>query len=308
MQAQKENHPKSGSAPAPLPKRRLGDRYDGYRLRNIDPIYQLVPIIMRTRTDAQVYYDDFVEIDALERFVNRMRAEGMPELRTIHVILAAMVRVISQKPRVNRFIAGKKLYARKHIRFAMAVKRAWNEDAESTEILPEFEPDDTLYEVVKKTEEAIGSIKNSESATSTDAIAKIFSYCPVFLKSFLVGAVRNLDKFGLMPKGIYQASPFHTSVFLTDVGSLGLPAVYHHLYELGTTSVFLAIGRKEYYPQANSAGEISAVKKLHLRYTIDERICDGYYFASAIKMMNRLLRNPESLLRKPEIVIREKVR
>ena len=293
---------------SPKPKRRFGDRYDGYRLRNVDPIYQLVPVIMRSRLDSQVLYDDYVDIAELERFVNAQRAGGLPGLRTIHVILAALLRVISQKPRINRFIAGKKLYARSEVRFSMAVKRAWNEDAESTEILPEFELDDTLSDVVAKTEKAISGIKSDDAPTDTDFVAKIFSFCPTFLKSFAVFAVRSLDKVGLMPRVIHKASPFHSSVFITDVGSLGVPPVYHHLYEFGTTSAFLSVGKKDVFPQALAEGEVVGRRMLHLRYVIDERICDGYYFASAIKLMNKLLKNPQVLLKKPELVIREKTR
>ena len=288
-------------------KRRLGDRYDGYKIRKVDPLFQLIPIIMRTRLDSQVLFDETIDITALEKFIKTMRAGEMPNLRLIHVIMAAAVRTISQRPRINRFVSGKKIYARSYIRFSIAVKRKMSIDGEETTVMPEFQPTDTLADVVKTLDRVFAEnlAGSADSENDTDIIAKVVGACPTFLKSMVVALVRGLDNHGLLPRFINQASPFHSSVFITDVGSLGIGPVYHHLYEFGTCSMFLAVGKKETQTVLSEDGAPMAKKLLPIRLVVDERICDGFYHASAIKLFKKYMKNPQLLLTPPENVVED---
>ena len=286
----------------PKRKRRFGDRYDGYRVRELDLPFHLIPVIMRNRCDSEVFFEEIIDIAPLEEFVRQKRRTDMPNLHYLHVVLAAMVRVYALRPRINRFVAGKKIFAHNNIRFAMTVKRTLAIDGEETEMIPEFQPTDTLQDVVKTFnkvhEDALRAETKEQNAS--DAYTRWFSYIPTWLKSFVVMVLRNLDKFGKMPKFIYRASPFHSSAYVTDVGSLGIDSVYHHLYEFGTTSLFLAMGKKNTQTVMNSNGEIEKQKTLTFRFVVDERICDGYYYASAIKLFRKYLKNPALLELPPE--------
>ncbi len=283
----------------PKRKRRWGDRYDGYRVRDLDLPFHIIPVIMRNRCDSEVFFEEKVDIAPLEEFVRLKRKEDLPNLHTMHVILAAMVRVYALRPRINRFVAGKKIFAHNNIRFGMTVKRTLSMNGEETEVLPMFNPTDTLRDVMETFNRELETAFDSENNQS-DSVNRFFSYIPTWLKSFVVMILRNLDKFGKLPKFIYRASPFHTSCYLTNVGSLGIDSVYHHLYEFGTNSCFLAIGKKltEYVPNAH--GTMEKKKVMNFRFVVDERICDGFYYANAIKLFCKYIKHPELLELPPE--------
>ena len=289
--------PKVSLAEKPKRKRRFGDRYDGYRVKKLDTQFWIVPNIMRTRTDSQVFFNEVIGVGELDRYIHKKREGEIPNLRMIHVIIAATIRLFAERPRLNRFIAGKKIFAHNNIRLSMSIKRSMTDDGEETEILPVFEPTDTLYDVVRKFEDALS--ESIEEATkqnnNTDKVAGALSHIPTWLKSFVVFAIRNLDKIGLMPKMI-----FHSSVFITDVGSLGIDSIYHHLYEFGTTSCFIAMGKKQFVPFVRPDGTLGQRKIINFRFVLDERICDGYYYAASIKKFRRYIKHPELLELPPE--------
>lgn len=260
---------------------------------------------MRSRIDAQNYYEDRIYIDKLERYIRLKRKDGLKNLSFLYIVLAAIVRTISQNPRLNRFVAGRKIYARNEILVSFVVKREMNEDSPETTLKIKFEPTDTLTDVIEKVDEAIKEYKSTSAINDTERTAKLIMMCPGFFVRFLVWFLRKLDNIGLMPKFINEVSPFHTSVFITDLGSLGIQPVYHHLYEFGTTSIFIAFGakRKGWVLDANK--NIVQKKYIDVKITTDERIVDGYYYAKAFKLFKRLLENPERLELPPEKVVED---
>lgn len=288
----------------PKRKRRWGDRYDGYRVRELDLPFWLIPNIMRTRSDSQIFFEESINIEALERFVREKRATDMPNLRLLHVVIAAMVRILALRPRINRFVAGKKIYAHNNIRLSMSIKRSLTDDGEETEILPVFEPTDTLADVMIRFNTALEEAvcEESKGENKTDIVNRALAFIPTWMKSLVLFAVRNLDKVGLMPKVIYRASPFHSSAYITDVGSLGIDSIYHHLYDFGTTSCFLAMGKKMTETYLNEDGSVGKRKMINFRFVLDERICDGHYYAASIKLFRKYIKHPELLELPPESI------
>ena len=283
-------------------KYRLGDRHDGYRVRDLDLPFMIIPNIMRTRVDSQVFFNIPIDIEVLEKYVRQKRRDGIPDIRLMHVFIAALVRMFATRPRVNRFVSGKKIYAHKDISFSMSVKRSLTDNGEETEICPVFEPTDTIYEITEKFNNAWKEVLVKEDGKDhgTDKLNRIVGVVPTFLKTFIVFALRNLDKVGLMPKIVTKLSPFHASAYVTDVGSLGIDSIYHHLYEFGTCSCFMAIGKKQYVPFVKDDGTLGEKKVINLRFVLDERICDGHYYANSLKAFRRLLKHPELLELPPE--------
>ncbi len=286
-------------------RRRFGDRYDGYRVKNLDPVFTVIPHIMRTRLDSQIFFEEQIDISGLRKFIVENRKD-IPGLSMYHFFVAALVRTVAQRPRVNRFVSGRKIFARNYIRVSLTVKKSMHEDGEEGNLTPDFEPTDTLQDVTEKFNAALAEVRAEEEATAsgndTDAIVKLLNYLPGFLIKFVVWAIRSLDSVGLMPKIINKVSPFHSSVFVTNVGSIGLNPVYHHLYEFGTTSMFMAIGKKEIVNTLNRDGTLEHKHVINMRFVLDERICDGYYFASAIKLFKHYVKNPELLLTPPDYI------
>lgn len=284
-------------------KRRFGDRYDGYRVRAQDPMFRIIPYIMRSRIDSQVFFDEQIDSSSLRKFILEHRGD-IPNLSTYHIIVAAAIRTIAQKPRLNRFVSGNKIYSRNYIRASLTVKQSMNENADESLVMPEFEPTDTLYDVATKFNESVSEVKAEGEAVGnkTDLTIKLINMLPGFLIKFVVWALRKLDAIGKMPKIINKVSPFHSSLYVTNVGSIGINSVYHHLYEFGTTSIFLAIGKNTAVREINNDGSIENKNVINIRLVIDERICDGFYCASAIRHFKRLMKNPELLLDPPEYI------
>ncbi len=285
-------------------KRRFGDRYDGYRIKSNDPMFGVIPHIMRSRLDCQVFFEEQIDISNLREFILEHRKE-MPGLSAYHLFVAAVVRTIAQKPRLNRFVSGRKIYARNYIRASLTVKTSRSEDAEEAVVMPEFVPTDTLYEVVERFNEQVKEAKKQDEeakGNETDALVKILNILPGFVLKFVVWTLRNLDAVGWMPKLINRVSPFHSSLYITNVGSIGINSVYHHLYEFGTTSMFMAIGKKETVREIQSDGKVESKTVINTRFTLDERICDGHYYATAIKLFKYYMKNPELLLLPPDYV------
>lgn len=279
-------------------RRRLGDRYDGFRVRNMDPTFFVIPQIMRTRLDSQIFFEEQIDISGLRKFIVDHRDE-IPGLSMYHLFVAAIIRTIIERPRINRFVSGRKIYSRSYIRASLTIKKSMEDNGEEGQLTPEFETTTTLRDVVEKFNAALLEAKAEEEKSKgndTDLTIRILSALPGFILKFVVWALRNLDAVGLMPKVINRVSPFHSSIFVTNVGSIGLSPVYHHLYEFGTTSAFMAIGKKETVNELTREGEVITKHVINTRFVLDERICDGYYFASAIKLFKYYMKNPEKLL------------
>lgn len=242
-------------------------------------------------------------ITEIEKFVREHAATDIPGLKTYHVVIAAMIRLISQRPYLNRFVMGSKIYARNHISISMALKRSMSDDSETTTIKPIFKHDDILKDVVEKFNEAVEANKKVVKENQTDFVAKLIGNLPGIFVKFVVGTLANLDKVGLMPKVINKVSPFHTSLFITNLGSIGINPIYHHIYEFGTTSVFVALGKKYTEREIDEEGNVVRRRYVDLKVVADERICDGYYYALSMRMLAKIFRNPEVLLKKPESVV-----
>ncbi|HPE16605.1 MAG TPA: hypothetical protein PK597_06585 [Oscillospiraceae bacterium] len=274
--------------------RHFGDRPDGWRVRKVNDVNWLIPYIMRTRLDSQNHFDERVSVEKVEQFIRAHRKE-IPELSTMHVFVAAMVRLLALRPQLNRFVMWNKLFARNRIEMSLMVKRAFSDEGEETAIKPSFQPEDTIYDVVRRMQEEIEAKGRVGQSAGIDKTAHLLGLFPPFLLRFVIFLFRWMDNLWCVPRFIYDASPFHCSFFLTNVGSLGIGSIYHHLYEFGTCSIFLALGRK--------GRTASGGKTVSLRFVLDERICDGYYYAYSMRVLRRILANPDVLLTPPEEVV-----
>lgn len=276
----------------------------GRRIRGMTPYMRITAFVMRDRGDASNYFRDTVEVTELEKFMREKRREGYPGLGMLHMFIASYVRTISQKPQLNRYVSGQRAYARKNIEVVMTVKKAMEENGGETSIKVVFDPTDTVYDVYTKLNAAIDHVKNG-SETATGDLAGILVKIPRLLLKFIVWLLCILDYFHIMPKLVLEASPFHGSMIITDIGSLGIPPIYHHLYNFGNLPIFIAFGAKRRVYEMNKDGVVE--EKRYVDYTIvtDERICDGYNYAQGLKMLKHNLMHPERLTVPPEKVVQD---
>lgn len=280
-------------------RRIFRDRSDGRRIKAKDPFFRIIPYIMKERSDAQVFFEQTINLDEVYSLTKKMRKDGV-KVRFVHIVIAALVRVLSQKPKGNRFIAGKKAYSRNEISISIAIKKSMDIDSPESIIKLVFAPTDTLHDVIEKVNTAFEeNVEKMNSQNDTDKAAKFFNMLPGFLLNISIGFLKFLDNHRMFPKFLINLSPFHSSIFVVDLGSIGIPSAYHHIYNFGTTTVFVAFGTKDKEISTNSENEISTRKTMNFKYVVDERVVDGYYFASAIKLFKVIMHNPEQLLEAP---------
>jgi pyruvate/2-oxoglutarate dehydrogenase complex dihydrolipoamide acyltransferase (E2) component len=256
---------------------------------------------MPNRTGANNLFSESAEITELERYIRRKRKEGLTGFSMTHAVLAAYVRTVAKYPALNRFIAGQRIYSRgEDIAVCMTVKKELTVQAPDSLIKVHLHPSDTAADVCRKFNEKVEEAKN-EMETTADATVAGFMVIPGLVLKFAVWLLKCLDYFGLVPQFLLEISPFHGSVYFTNVGSLGIKPIFHHLYDFGTVPVFCAFGRKRRTEEIKD-GEIVERKYLDLTFNLDERICDGFYYASATKYFLRLLSRPDVLDNPPELV------
>lgn len=271
----------------------FGFRSDGRKLKTIGPFFRVIPHVMKKRSDSHVYYSQDIPLSPLDEYISKKEKEGI-KISYMNIIYAALVRLLAEKPALNRFVMNGRTYSRNKIYISLAIKKEMTDEREETTIKIPFTGSENIFEVKERLDGTIAKNKDIAAQNSTDKLARFLWLVPNWLIKFIVNTLIFLDKHGMMPKAIINASPFHTSAFLTNVGSLGIDAIYHHIYDFGTTGVFLAMGKKKKsYIFEDDA--ILEEKTISLAWVADERICDGFYYATALKSFNRYMKKPELL-------------
>lgn len=281
-----------------------GDRTDGRRVRNLPPMAQVSPYFMVHRNESSNLVSVPIEITAVERYIRQKRKEGLSNFGITHVLLACYCRGIAKFPAVNRFLSGQRVYSRGNdIQFCMVVKKEMTTDAPDSSFKLHLSPSDTAEEIYHKFNSAVEKIKSTALDSNFDLTTAAFSMIPGVLLKFAIWLLKLLDYFGMLPKFLLEVSPFHGSVFFTSMGSLGIPPIYHHLYDFGNLPVFCAFGAKRRELQVQEDGSVVQRKYVDLNVVTDERICDGFYYATFLKYFTRLLRHPEQFDVPPEEVV-----
>ncbi len=288
-----------GKKPGKEKKKRFKE---GRRIKTITPMSIFMPYVMKHRNDASNFISDSIDISAIEDYVFKKRTEGCKSFGIMHVIIAAYVRTVAEKPGVNRFIRGQRIWARNNIEVMLTIKKEMKLNSPDTclKIFPE--PTDTSTDIYNRINDLV--IENKKEGESDfDKTAKALTSIPGLIIRGVVGFLNFLDYFSLLPRFLTKVSPFHGSFFITSMGSLGIPPIYHHIYNFGNVPVFLSFGAKrtEYY--LDSDGSVKERKMVDLKIVTDERICDGYYYAAFLKSMRFYLKNPDKLDFPPEKVI-----
>ena len=276
---------------------------EGRRIKGGVPMDAISPFIMANRLGAANSFNATVDISKCEKLIREKRAEGMSGLGMLHLFIATYVRVVSQRPGINRYIRGQRVFARNDIQVCMTIKKELKLNAPETVLKIFSSPEDTLVDIYDALSKEIAINKQAGDKNAMDDFARLLVKLPrVFLKS-AVGTLRFIDYFGLLPRSLTNLSPFHGSMFISNLGSLGIPPVVHHLYSFGNLPMFITMGSKRTEYALNKDGEVVKKRLIDFTFTCDDRICDGHYYASAFKLFKKTLENPETLFEKPKSVI-----
>lgn len=108
------------------------------------------PFIMKTRNTSQNYIRDEIVTGTIDQYIKEKKAAGMSGFNLMYVLIAAYVRMLSQYPGLNRFIAGQEVFARHNIEICLTIKKEMDLHSPDTVIKAEFEPDATAEEVYER--------------------------------------------------------------------------------------------------------------------------------------------------------------
>ena len=286
-------------------KRRFGDRKEGRLLRSLPAFAKFVPFIMPTRNDACNQYEESFEVSDVDRRLRKLRVDGYKGIGLLHFIIAAYIRGVSMLPGMNRFIVGRRIYARDNIEVVMTVKRSLAIDATETTIKVVFEPTDTIFDVYRKMSEKIDEIKTVEGNNNTEDVAEAMCKAPRFLLRFALTILRIMDYFGWLPQSLLDASPFHGSMIITDLGSLRIGPIYHHIYNFGTLPVFISFGAKRHAYELDRHGNMVDRKYVDCKFVMDERTVDGHYSAQFLQAFRYICQHPEIVETPPSKVVED---
>lgn len=279
----------------------FGRRPDGRRVKHMDPIVQITPYLMPQRVDAQVYLQQKLDYEVLARYIAKKSSEGV-KITFMQLLIAAYVRAVSQYPEVNRFIMNKQVYSRKELTSSFTILRDTQDGSiEETTCKIHFDPTDTIYDVAERVRNSIEANRSTETDDSTLKLAKVVMSIP-FLPNVVVFFAKLLDRYGLLPKALIDAVPFHTGLFVTNMASIGMHSVYHHIYNFGNTGLFMSLGSVERTLTMDADGEIRRKRQLPVGITADERVCAGAMYAKLFAVMLNHLNHPELLETPPESV------
>ncbi|MBQ3022021.1 MAG: 2-oxo acid dehydrogenase subunit E2 [Clostridia bacterium] len=278
---------------------------EGRRIKSGMPMDAVSPFIMNSRVGAANSFSATIDIEKIEQLICEQRANGMESLGMIHVFMAAYVRLVSQLPGINRFIRGQRVYARNGIEICMVIKKQLKLNAPETIVKLEASPQNALSDIYETLSSEIEKNKAEGDHNNMDFAVRWLMKLPRIILRTTVSFLKVLDYFGLLPRFLTKLSPFHGSLFITNMGSLGMPPVFHHLYDFGNLPMFIAMGAKrtEYYLDKN--GETKKRRVIDITIMCDDRICDGHYYATAFRKLKRILANPEQLLSPPERVVED---
>lgn len=284
----------------------LFTRSDGRLIRSMPGIQKITPYIMRSRAASINMFQHKLDTAAIDQYIVDHEVDGYRTMSAMHIIIAAIVRTIALRPQLNRFIMHNRTYARKGIVVSFVVHRSLRVEDGGTTIKITFKGTETLPEIVKILNDTIArETANMQVKNDTDRLVDWFMNFPPFILRPLIAFVMKLDDYNLLPNAVLNASPFHATLFLTNLKSLGIDSVYHHQYEFGTNGLFISMGKEQPSAVANPDGTVSVKRLMNLNLTLDERFCDGLYFAKSFKILIRFLKNPALLEEPMEAVVED---
>ncbi|MBE6733406.1 MAG: 2-oxo acid dehydrogenase subunit E2 [Ruminococcaceae bacterium] len=274
-------------------------RADGKRLKHTDPMYTVAAYIMDKRYDAMNMITLDIPVDPIQSYINEKRKQGII-MSHMDVIIAAYLRTAASYPALNRFVVNRKVYTRNEFCIAMVVLKPGDMNQETMSKMY-FSPDYTIFQVHDTIEKYVTENREAPEKNGTEKIIKFLLSFPGVLP-IGVGIFKFMDKHGLLPKSIIDASPFHSSMVVSNLASIRTNHIYHHCYEFGTTSLVLTMGNLREVAK-RKGDDIVFERCIPIGLVMDERICSGAYFSMAFRELKKYLKNPKLLETPPEKVL-----
>jgi hypothetical protein len=276
--------------------KKFGDRKDGVRLKNIHAMHFVMPLMYPNRCDNEAFISERIDLTNINAYLEKKNASD-PEYayNLFQVIVTAVLKTITLRPKMNRFIANKTMYQRNEVSAAFTIKKVFSDHGGEALAIVRSKPTDTIDTIHNEILRQISIGRSDKQVDSGTASLEAVKKVPRFLVKFVGWGARFLDRHGWMPGSVTEGDPYYCSAVLSNLGSIKLHAGYHHLTNWGTNSVFCVVGEMKKRPFYDDAGNITMKMSVDLGLTIDERIADGYYYSKTVQLLRQLLENPELL-------------
>lgn len=277
-------------------KKHIGDRRDGVLLKNLDSMHFIMPIIYPNRCDNEAYISECIDLTSINSYLEKKNSNN-PEYKynLFQIIVTAVLKTVTLRPKMNRFIANGNMYQRNEISAAFVIKKIFSDNAEEGLAFIRSKDEDTLDTIHNEIYRQVSYCRKDGKKDSSTEAMDLFNRMPRFLSKAIIKLVCVLDRRGMVPKPFIASDPYYSSVILSNLGSIKLHSGYHHLTNWGTTSIFVVVGEKKKRPFYDEDGNMTMRDSVDLGLTVDERIADGYYYSKTIKLLKKLLENPELL-------------
>lgn len=278
-----------------MAKRKHGDRKDGVLLRKLDSLHFITGIIYPDRCDNEAFISECIDLTHANAYLEKKNA-GNPEYKynLFQLIVAALIKTITLRPKMNRFIVNGNFYQRNEVSASFVVKKLFADNGAEALAFIHAKDDDTVDTIHDSIYQQVSVCRSDKIDGSTESM-DIFNKMPRWLSKFIVHVIMFLDRHGWVPKGLIETDPYYSSCVISNLGSIKLHSGYHHLTNWGTCSMFCLIGEKKLRPFFNDDGTYEMKDSVDIGLTIDERLADGYYYSKTIKLFRKLLENPELL-------------
>ncbi len=277
-------------------KRKWGDRKDGIWLKDLPAMNRIMPGIMPNRADNEAYITVEVDLRPLDAYLaqkNQGRTED--KYTYFHVISAAIAKAFVLRPRMNRFICNKRVYQRRDLTLAFVVKKQFSDKSEEGLAFLSIDDTETMDSYHEKIMSVIHDNRREDVKDTSTGAMDVLNKLPQWLINLIVSTTLWLDKHGWAPDFLIGTDPNHASIFLSNLGSIGLEGGYHHLVNWGTNSCFIVLGKKYMKKEYFKEGSSDLYEVIPLGITLDERIADGYYYSGTVALVKELLDHPELL-------------
>lgn len=278
--------------------KKFGDRKDGIKLRKIHSMHVIMPLIFPNRCDNEAFISDCIDLTNINAYLEKKNAQN-PEYayNLFQVMVAAVLKTMVLRPKMNRFIANNTMYIHKEVSASFTVKKVFSDDGAEALAQVRVNGTETIDDIHNEIYRQVSFCRSEKLDGGTESLNAVAAI-PGFLKKIVGAGARFLDRHGWMPASVTEGDPFYGSVYLSNLGSIKLGAGYHHLTNWGTCSVFCTIGQAKKRPFYDEDGTVHMKPSVDIGLTIDERIADGYYYSRTVQLLKKLLENPE-LLDKP---------
>ena len=279
-----------------MAKKKWGDRKDAIWLKDIPAMNRIMAPLMPNRADNEAHISVDIDMRPMKAYLEKLNEGRTEDKYTVfHIISAAIGKAFVLRPKMNRFVCNNKMYLRKDITVAFTVKKKFNDHSEEALAFFKYDPKETLESYHKKIMKIIHSTKSDDEKDTSTGAMDIVCKLPQWLIVAIVKFVLWLDKHGWAPQALIGSDPNHASIFLSNLGSIGLPGGYHHLVNWGTNSCFIVVGKIYTKAEYDKEGNVDVHEVVPLGITLDERIADGYYYSGTVALVKELLEHPELL-------------